>query len=89
MTLAISSNGISYDMPFQKQIAPDPGIISNSADKTPHTGFTFIGERITIKELDGNLNVNGKDFGAVKSGDKVHIDNDGKVSINGTPRTPK
>ena len=83
------SNGISYEMPFQKQTAPDPGITTSSDDKTPHTGFTFIGEFVTIKELDGSLSINGKDYGTVKSGDKVRISKANEVFVNSSPRTPK
>jgi len=88
-TLTITGNGISYELPFQKETAPDPGVDTLSTDKTPHTGFAFNGASITIKELDGNLTVNGKDFGAVKSGDKVRITNANEIFINGTSRTPK
>lgn len=84
----MTSNGISYEIPFQKQTAPDPGIDSNPADKTPHTGMTFIGEFTTIKELDGNFSINGKDYGSVKSGDKVRITKATEVFVNGSPRTP-
>ena len=37
---------------------------------------------------DGRLTVNGKDHGAVKSGDKVRVDEDGNVTVNGEARQP-
>ena len=94
-TITIKSNGITYEVPFQKQSAISPSVVTEAAPaigkpgvatKT-ETGFTFAGELTTIKELNGNLTVNGKEFGTVKTGDTVRIDKAGKVSVNGTPRT--
>jgi hypothetical protein len=86
-TLTLRSHGITYEIPFQKQTAPDPGILSDAADKTPHTGMTFIGEFLTIKEFDGSLSINGRNYGTVKAGDKVRITMANEVSVNGSPRT--
>ena len=88
-TMTLTSNGISYEMPFQKQAAPSPGVERSTDDKTPHTDFMFIGESVTIKESDGKLTINGKDFGTVKAGDKVRITKANEISVNGSPRTPK
>ena len=93
-TMSWESNGITYEMPFDKQMAPEPPSSEVSAGidgttKTNNLGFTFFGDKYTIKELDGNLTINGKDYGKVKTGDKVHIDKAGNVSVNGTQRSPK
>lgn len=93
-SMSMESNGITYDMPFQKQVAPSPpsGESVANADGTTVTrnfGFTYYGDTIKIKELDGNLTINGKDYGKVKTGDKVRIDKSGNVTVNGTPRPAK
>ena len=93
-TMCLESNGITYEMPAQQQVAPVPasqeilrGI--DGTKKTNNLGFTFFGDKYTIKELDGNLTINGKDYGKVKTGDKVRIDKSGHVSVNGTLRPAK
>lgn len=93
-TMGLESNGITYEMPAQKQIKPVPasreilrGIDGTS--KTNNLGFTFFGDSITLKECDGKLTINDKEYGAVKAGDKVRIDKSGAVTVNGTPRSPK
>lgn len=92
--MSLQSNGITYEMPAQKQMAPEPPSqeILRGIDGTTTTnnfGFTFFGDTITLKELDGNLTINGKDYGKVKKGDRVHIDKSGNVSVNGAPRPAK
>ena len=95
--LILKTGGITYEIPFQKQVAPDPGVVNviavpgTAPDAAPkmNSGFTFFGEISTLKEYNGHLTVNGKEFGIVKQGDTVHIDKNGKVSINSTPRNPQ
>jgi hypothetical protein len=41
-----------------------------------------------VEIKDGRLTVNGKAHGAVKSGDKVWVDEDGNVTVNGEARQP-
>ena len=96
-TMTLKSNGITYEIPYQKQAAPSPGIITKapptggSSTDAPKadTGFTFIGEFTTIKEFNGNLTINGKEFGTVKAGDSVRVDKEGNVYVNGAVKTPK
>ncbi len=93
-TMCLEEGGITYEMPAQKQIKPSPPSLeilhgTDGTSKTNNFGFSFFGEKYTIKELDGNLTINGKDYGSVKKGDQVRIDKAGNVSVNGAPRPPK
>jgi hypothetical protein len=92
--MCLEEGGITYEMPAQKQMRPSPPSLeilhgTDGTSKTNNFGFTFFGEKHTIKELDGNLTINGKDYGKVRTGDQVHIDQSGNVTVNGTPRPPK
>jgi len=93
-TMCLEEGGITYEMPAQKQIKPVPASreILRGIDGTLTTnnlGFTYFGDTITLKECDGKLTINGKEYGTVKVGDKVRIDKSGAVTVNGTPRAPK
>ena len=90
-TITINSEGVSYTFPNQRQIKPDPGVETLGNPTHPvkqNTGFTFFGEFMTLKVLNGNLTINGKNFGRIMEGDQVVIDKDGKVSVNGIPIKP-
>ena len=43
----------------------------------------------TVELKDGRLTVNDKSYGTIAGGAKVHVDEAGKVSINGQPRSPE
>ena len=96
-SMTMTSNGITYQLSFEKQIAPDPGVLnavpapgtSPAVAPKVNTGFTFFGQFHTIKEYNGKLTINGRDFGNVKAGDTVRIDKSDKIFVNGTPRTPQ
>ena len=48
--------------------------------------FTFKSYSLRFKEKSGQLTMNGKDMGTVKPGDTVHINADGKASVDGNVR---
>jgi hypothetical protein len=41
---------------------------------------------VSVEVSDGRLRLNGKDFGTVKRSDKVKIDTEGIVTVNGVKR---
>jgi hypothetical protein len=96
-SMTVTSNGITYQLSSEKQIAPNPGVLNEvpapgtnpAVAPKVNTGFTFFGEFHTIREYNGSLTINGRDFGSVKAGDTVRIDKSDKVFINGTARTPQ
>jgi hypothetical protein len=57
------------------------GTITGRSDEGVHTAGK---NRLQIK--DGRILANEKDFGAVKEGDKVVLDKDGRVFVNGEER---
>jgi hypothetical protein len=63
-----------------------PNETSSSSQGTG--GITY--DSITVKaKTDGKkLTVNGKDYGALSTGDKVDFREKGKVLVNGTERKP-
>ena len=74
-----SVNGISWE------VRSHGGNVASIGDKDS-AHITCGLNDVVIK--DGRLTVNGKDHGAVKSGDKVRVDEDGNVTVNGEARQP-
>ena len=73
----VQTRGITYELPIQK----------SSSTTVSGDSFSFTGDSLSITESGGQLTVNGKNYGSVKSGDTVMIDQTGAFSVNRTPRT--
>ena len=73
----VQTRGITYELPFQR----------SSTTNVSSDSFSFTGDSLSITESGGHLTVNGKNYGSVKSGDTVEIDQTGAVTVNGAPRT--
>lgn len=74
--------------------APDTGVIYEMhgdgkvmSGRAETGSFTWGGQSLEIK--DQRVLANGKDYGPVKTGDVIVLGTDGKLSVNGEPRTPQ
>ena len=57
-----------------------------SSSSSGSGGITFDGESVKAKTDGKKLTVNGKDYGALSTGDKVDLREKGKVLVNGAER---
>ena len=71
----IAAHGINYSVPWETGDYVD----------TPKE-FAYHGESVTVSEVGGQLMVNGKSYGRVKSGDTVSLMTKGVVQVNGIVR---
>jgi len=59
-----------------------------SSSSSGSGGITFDGESVKAETDGKKLTVNGKDYGALSTGDKVDLREKGKVLVNGVERIP-
>lgn len=59
-----------------------------SSSSSGSGGISFDGESVKAKTDGEKLTVNGKDYGALSTGDTVDLREKGKVLVNGTERKP-
>lgn len=59
-----------------------------SSSSSGSGGITFDGESVKAETNGKKLTVNGKDYGALSTGDKVDLREKGKVFVNGAERKP-
>lgn len=76
-TRSITASGITYILPVEKEI---------------HTenlqGFSYKGESVAVSESGLQLIVDDREYGAVKTADRVSLLEKGKVYVNGVERKP-
>lgn len=70
--------GISYEL---------RGEAGGNVAGVAETFSANVGNR-TLEVKDGRVRANGRDYGPVKGGDKVLLDRDGKLYVNGTEVKP-
>jgi len=63
-----------------------PGGVYNRGDAG---SFSVTSGQTTASLQDGRLTVNGKSYGQMKDGDSILVEESGKVSVNGTARSPE
>jgi hypothetical protein len=71
----IVAHGITYTVPWEA-----------CRFNTNDAPLNYIGKSVEVAERDGRLIVNGKDYGAIGSGDEVNLMTEGKVIVNGKER---
>jgi hypothetical protein len=53
------------------------------------SAFTATAGNNSVTVEDATLTVNGKNYGTLQSGDKISVDVEGKVEVNGAARSPQ
>lgn len=74
---ALTASGITYILPIEKE-THDENL----------QGFSYKGESVTVSESGLQLIVNDREYGAVKTADRVSLLEKGKVFVNGVERKP-
>jgi hypothetical protein len=75
---------IRFDLPWKV----DPQQVFSSRPKPPAVGFKLSNGNQVFELLNGQLKLNGKEYGSVKAGDLVKVTEDGKVFVNEEERNP-
>lgn len=68
--------GVQYVVPWE----------TSSHEETPGT-FKYRGDSVSFTDSQGVLQVNGRNYGTVKTRDVVNLTTKGKVFVNGTERS--
>ena len=73
----LKGEGITFLVPME-----------TSSSSSGTGGITFDGESVKAETDGKKLTVNGKDYGALSTGDTVNLRKKGKVLVNGAERKP-
>ncbi len=85
-TVSLKSGGATTDEMIAVNLT-DPG--QSSAKKRLTLGDDITLQLESVDRTDVRFQLNEQDFGTLHVGDKVVIDEDRTVVVNGTPRSPK
>ena len=76
-TRSITAAGITYTVPVEKETHGEN-----------LQGFSYKGESVSVSESALQLTVDEREYGAIKTGDRVSLLEKGKVYVNGVERKP-
>jgi hypothetical protein len=85
-TSTMHINGIDYELPWPVDAVE---AIKAGQLEAQQKGFAFANDHYKLDVVNGQLKLNGKEYGSINRGDRVKLTEGGVLSVNGGERKPQ